>query len=151
MSSVALAEVPLAEDLQRDAARYPHAPVLLFFAAEGCPFCATVEEDYLLPMLEDRKMAGKVVIRKIDVDDRSSRLKDFSGRETTHHAFATRLRITLTPTLRLVGPDGRDLVEAIVGFNTPEFFGGRLNNAIEEAGGLLRRRAIGCRPGQPRC
>lgn len=136
--------VPLAQDLQADAWRNRHVPVLLFFVSEGCPYCAAVENDYLAPMHRGGELTGKAIVRKIDIDQPLP-MKDFSGAETTHRDFARRMRSTFTPTLRLYSYRGQELGEAIVGFNTPEFYGGRIAGAIDEARALLQRHNAGCR------
>ncbi len=142
-------DVPLAQDLQRDAGRNRHVPVLLFFVSEGCPYCATVENDYLVPMHRRGELTGKAVVRKIDIDQPLP-MKDFSGADTTHRDFARRLRSGYTPTLRLYSHTGQELVEAIVGFNTPEFYGGRIAGAIDEARAVLQQHSARCRD-RPGC
>jgi hypothetical protein len=144
LSGAALAAgIPLADDLARDAARDHRVPVLLFFVAEGCPYCEAVERDYLRPMHNSREYREQVMIRKIDVGA-SRPLKDFQGRETTHREFARRARATFTPTLRLTDARGADLAEAIIGYNTPALYGGRIARALEDARERLRRVGARC-------
>ncbi|OGI39732.1 MAG: hypothetical protein A2140_09020 [Candidatus Muproteobacteria bacterium RBG_16_62_13] len=139
-------DIPLADDLQRDAARDRAVPVLLFFVSEGCPYCAIVEKDYLRPMHNSREFTRQVIIRKIDIGE-SRKMKDFQGRELSHREFARRARTSFTPTLRLYGAGGADLVEPIIGYNTPQLYGGRITRAIDDAREhLLRGDARGQRP-----
>lgn len=139
LPAVVLAQdIPLAVDLQRDAARNRAVPVLLFFVSQDCPYCAIVEKDYLRPMHNSGEFTGQVVIRKIDIGE-SRKLKDFQGRELSHREFARRARSTFTPTLRLYDAGGADLVEPIIGYNTPELYGGRITRAIDDAREHLRR------------
>ncbi len=139
-------DIPLADDLQRDAARDRAVPVLLFFVAQDCPYCAVVEKDYLRPMHNSREFTGQVIIRKIDIGE-SRMMKDFQGRALSHREFASRARTSFTPTLRLVGIGGADLVEPIIGYNTPELYGGRITRAIDDAREQLHRgNARGRRP-----
>lgn len=142
-------DIPLADDLQRDAARDRTVPVLVFFVAKDCPYCAVVEKDYLRPMHNSREFAGRVVIRKVDIGE-SRPMKDFQGRETSHAEFARRVRVSFTPTLRLYGSGGTNLVEPIIGYNTPELYGGRITRAIDDAREHLHRGdARRPRPGKP--
>lgn len=138
-------DIPLADDLQRDAARDRAVPVLVFFVIKDCPYCAVVEKDYLRPMHNSREFAGRVVIRKVDVGE-SRRMKDFQGRELSHREFARRARASFTPTLRLYDAGGADLVEPIIGYNTPELYGGRITRAIDDAREHLRRADARGRP-----
>lgn len=131
-------DIPLAVDLQRDAAHDRGVPVLVFFVVKDCPYCAVVEKDYLRPMHNSGEFTRQVVIRKIDIGE-SRRLRDFQGREMSHREFARRARSTFTPTLRLYDASGADLVEPIVGYNTPELYGGRITRAIDDAREHLRR------------
>lgn len=126
--------VPAARDLHADAraAARTGMPILLFFAADSCPYCQVVEESYLQPMIRTGEYAGRVLFRVIHVDDDAA-LRDFDGRMTTHRAFARAHRVSLTPVVRLMNADGHQLVPQLLGYTSPDFYGSYLESAIDNA------------------
>lgn len=148
-------EVPVAEDLQQLGAQARHLrlPILLSFSALACSYCDLLEEEFLEPMLLSGEYTDKIIIRKLVVDN-GSRVGDFAGRQTDASLLSDRYRIFVTPTILFLDADGHELAERMVGINTPEMFGGYLDNCIETA--LLGIRAPeqqamlhGCRLQQP--
>lgn len=130
-------DLPVATDLERDAAQATRngTPILVFFAASSCPYCREVEELYLEPMWNRGDYAGRLLIRVIDLES-SRMLRDFTGRSVTHAGFARGQRISFTPTIRIYGSRGEQLVPQLVGYSSPDFYAGYLERAIEES---LRR------------
>jgi len=106
--------------------------ILLEFAAEGCPYCVLLEEEFLKPMLRSGDYDNKVIMRVVDIDHGKS-LTDFQGNRSTSAAFAHRFNVDLTPTVMLVNSRGKPLVEPIVGIWSLDFFGGVLDGRIDAA------------------
>jgi len=133
--------VPLASDLAADGrlAAERRLPILLVVAASDCPYCVQLEEDFLKPMLISGDYDDRVIIRKIEIDQ-ADLLRDFDGRLVTPSELADRYRASLTPTMLFLDPQGRELVERMVGLTTPDFFGGYLDQAIDAAREALRAR-----------
>ncbi len=144
-----------AGDLRADAAaaRERGTPIVLFFASDSCPYCHEVEDLYLEPMQRRGPYAGRVLIRKVNVD-RATVLVDFAGRRLGHDEFARREGAGLTPLIRFYAPDGRELAGALRGMSSREFYGGMLWDALDEsirklcltsvAGNVAGRRAAPC-------
>ncbi len=132
--------VPLLNDLQAAAreADEREIPILLSFSAHYCGYCDLLEEEFLQPMLISGDYEDKVLIGKILIDD-EQRIRDFTGVSTSGPELADRYRIDLTPTLVLLDGRGDELTHRLVGLTTLDFFGGYLDNAIDEA--LAKRRA----------
>jgi thioredoxin-related protein len=107
-------------------------PILLSFSAIDCSYCELLEEEFLEPMLLGGEYTDKIIIRKLVLDN-GSRVGDFSGRQIDATRLSDRYRIYVTPTMLFVDSDGRELAERMVGINTPELFGGYLDNCIETA------------------
>ena len=134
-------EVPVATDLQADSslAADRRLPILLAFSAIDCGYCELLEEEFLQPMLLGGEYENRIIIRKIILDD-GSRLTDFNGQ----HRFATSLsehyRVFVTPTLLFVDSTGAELTGRMLGINTPELFGGYLDDCIDTA--LMKVRGI---------
>jgi len=134
--------VPAATDLQRlgNQAHSAKLPVLLTFTSVICSYCELLEEDFLQPMLLSGEYRDRVIIRKLELGPGAS-VTDFDGRNIMSSELSSRYRVFVTPTLLFVDGSGRELAERIVGINTPELFGGYLDECIETA--LLRLRAPG--------
>ena len=147
--------VPLATDLHSDArfAQRKQLPMLLAFTANHCGYCNLLEEDFLQPMLLSGEYRDKIIMRKLVLDD-GSRLRDFSGQKIDATRLSDRYRVYVTPTILFVDGNGKEIAERMVGINTPEMFGGYLDDCIETAWLMLRNPAglaklPGCRLTQP--
>lgn len=136
----ALADVPYARDLEKDAAaaRAIDGVVLLAFVGSHCSYCETVLNDFLVPMSGNADYQAKVVMRKIESSG-FRHLKDFRGRATTHGDFASRHGAHFTPTILVLDARGRVLAKPVVGFTTPDYYGVFLDEAIDT--GLAKVRA----------
>lgn len=137
---VSASELPVAADLQRDGqqAQEEHLPVLVFFSAKSCPYCEQMRSLFLEPMYSSGDYAGKVIIREVKVESGLT-LRDFKGKKVSHADFARLHGISLTPQILFMDPAGKELVPALVGLTTPDFFSGYLDEAINAA--LARMRA----------
>lgn len=114
-------------------------PILVIYSRDDCGWCEMVRNRYLIPMNKDPANADRVLIREIDLDgDFDTPLTDFTGRTTTHSAFARTRRIRLTPTLDFLDDRGARLVEPIVGVRLADFYGTFIERAIEESLAKLR-------------
>lgn len=126
--------IELAQDLVRsaqDAAR-AHIPLLVFFSQPGCPYCDEARRDYLGPMGSDP--ATRAALRIVEVDITSDApLIDFSGRRTTHGAFAQMQRVRFVPVVAFVGARGEDLADRLVGLTVPDFYQGYLDQRLQQA------------------
>ena len=131
--------VPVATNLQQDGkqALSRELPILLTFTSMVCSYCELLEQDFLQPMLLGGEYRDKVIIRKLEVGYGST-VTDFSGQSIAASELSDRYRVFVTPTLLFVDGNGKELAERMVGINTPELFGGYLDNCIETA--LLRIR-----------
>lgn len=132
------------QDLAADAeqAGRTGAPILLFFASDSCPYCRQVEELYLEPMEQRRTYAGRLLIRVVHADS-SRPLRDFNGLRIDQESFARREHARFTPTIKLYAPDGRELAPPLVGYTSPDFYAGQLEQAIDDA--ILRLRETAAR------
>lgn len=142
-------ELPVASDLRADAqhAARHGTPILVFYAADSCPFCHLVEELHLRPMQARGVYADKLLVRVVRTE-RAQAMTDFEGRRTDHERFARRQGATFTPTVRLYGPGGQELARPVIGYPA-DFYSGMLEQAIDDAIARLRtqRAQAGSRPG----
>lgn len=135
------AEVPLAENLARTAARAVSGcrPLLLEFAAEYCEYCQLLEEEILKPIRRNRDYDHRLVMRKIMLGD-SREIIDFDGSSTDAQSLSRRYRVFVTPTLLFVDQQGHELAERMIGVTTIDFYGGYLDLALDSAREKLKQR-----------
>jgi thioredoxin-related protein len=148
-------EVPVARNLHTDSqlAHNKQLPLLLVFSAIDCDYCELLEEEFLQPMLLSGDYRDKIIIRKLVLDN-GSRLADFSGQRIDATRLSDRYRVYVTPTMLFIDENGMEIAERMVGINTPELFGGYLDDCIETAWLMIRNPAglaklPGCRLKQP--
>jgi len=130
--------LPAARDLFAEARRAAcHGqPLVVLFGSEDCPYCHTVRELYLAPMLRERRYPG-IEIREIDTGG-SERIRDFQGRTRSMREVAESYGISLVPEVAFFAPDGRMLADSMVGIGAEDFYGAYLEQAIERAARKLR-------------
>lgn len=133
-------DLPLAVDLRADArtARAERLPIVLFFYSRSCPFCREVETLYLKPLQKDNLKSRRFLLRRIETGEQQA-LIDFDGTKTDFRSFAQQQKVMLVPHLRFFGPDGERLAADLVGLASRDFYGGYLEDAIEEARAKLHK------------
>lgn len=122
------------EDI-RDTANLAHEkslPILIMFGTDECPYCYMLKEDFLIPMLISGDYTDKVILREAHISAGNS-IVDFSGKKISISEFSDRYNVTLFPTMILVDNTGLELVKKIIGITTPSLFGGTLDDSIDEA------------------
>ena len=121
-------------DLRQEArlARAGNLILVVEFSSEYCGFCRKLEELFLLPMQRNAEYNAKVLIRYISLDAYET-LIDFDGRSMSTGEFAERYDVSLTPTLLFLNADGIEMSEKLVGIWSEDFYGGFIDNRIDEA------------------
>ena len=124
----------MGEDLQATGkvADHHRLPILLVFTAIDCGYCEMLEEEFLEPMLLGGDYQDRVIMRKVVLDN-GSRLTDFSGQRRDATALSDDYRVFVTPTLLFVDSAGTERAGRMLGINTPELYGGYLDDCIETA------------------
>ncbi len=141
LCSGAGAKVPLARDLEvagRQAVS-DCKPLLLEFSALACEYCRLLETEVLNPTLLNRDYDKRVLMRKLLID-RPVRIRGFDGNRISAEQLAQKYRVYVTPTLLFVDAQGVELAERMVGVTTLDFYGGYLDNALDDARQKLRLR-----------
>ena len=136
---VSAAGLPQAQDLRADAkeAARRQVPLVLFYSARSCRFCEEVAALYLQPMHASSEYGGKIILREVQLEG-GQVLRDFDGKSVSHADFAERRGIRLTPQIRFLDATGREVSPGIVGYTTPDFFGGYLEQAVDAAVAKMR-------------
>jgi len=112
-------------------------PILLLFSATDCPYCDLLENEILNPMLLSGDYQDRVIIAKVVIDNPGN-MHDFNGKPTSIDHFKSRYSLFVTPTLLFLDARGTEINHRIVGVNTIEMFGGRVDTAIANALKRLR-------------
>ncbi len=135
----ATAQLLAADDLAQVAAtaKARRIPVLIAFMEQSCPYCAVARRDYLIPLQTDPKWQNRVLVREIEAD-RSTPMRDFSGAETTHRAYARSLGVKTVPTLIVFDANGERVAPPITGLLADDFYRLYIEQAIDA--GLTRMR-----------
>lgn len=108
-------------------------PIMIAFVRKGCDYCEVVMKQFLEPMNSNREYRRKVLFRQVDVES-DREFRDFSGKLTTYRNFARSVGVNLTPTVKVFDTLGHELAGPIVGLSTLDYYGARLDQAIDEAG-----------------
>ena len=134
------ATIPSPQDftVEAKAAQNRNLPILVLFMRSDCSYCERVLQEFLLPMQRNAEYHRKVIMRQIEISS-DAKLCDFSGVLTTQEKFAQQNRVTLVPTIKLFDAQGHELTPPLVGLLTPDFYGGFLDQAIDEALAKVRQ------------
>lgn len=126
--------VPLAQDLALEAktAEAARLPILVMYSRPNCAYCTQVLKEFLEPMQRNAEYRGKVIMRMVKAGSRA-KLRDFSGGMTTHGDFAMENGVGMVPAIHLYDSWGAPLAEPLVGLSTPDYYGGFLDQRIDEA------------------
>ena len=136
MAGTALAQengIPYAKDFAADAriAQEKQIPILVLFSAPECHYCERARQEFLIPITRNPVSNAKVLMRQVEIGA-SGKLRDFNGKMTTQGDFATLNKVRLTPTIKVYGPDGRELAAPIVGLAIADYYGGYIDDAINQ-------------------
>ncbi len=136
---LARADVPYAQDLQKDAeaARAVQGVVLLVFVGAHCSYCETALNEFLIPMSGNADYLSKVVMRRVESSGFRD-LKDFQGRKMSHRKFAGDIGARLTPTVMIFDGEGHQLTKPVVGITTLDYYGFYLDQAIDQGVAKIR-------------
>jgi len=132
-------KVPEAYDLKAlgEQSRQSGLPIILVFSDDNCSYCERLEEDVLRPMIFTGELKNHALLRKYKID-RLVTIRDFDGQSRDAERLSTSRHVDVTPTVQIVDACGREIVPAIVGYQTPDFYPAYLMKAIEVSQQILR-------------
>ena len=122
------------EDLRQEArlAEAGNLILVIEFSSEYCGYCRKLEALFLLPMQRNAEYREKVLIRYVSLDAFET-LVDFDGQSMSTGEFASRYDVSLTPTLIFVDSSGNEMSDKLVGIWSEDFYGGFIDDRIDEA------------------
>jgi len=112
-------------------------PLIVMVSLAGCPYCDVVRRSHLLPLLNSGSIGPTPEIRQVEING-SELMRDFSGMEITHQAFAQRYKVTIAPVVFFFDARGELLTAPLVGAMIPDFYGGYFDAALKEAKNKVR-------------
>jgi thioredoxin-related protein len=121
-------------DLRQEAeiSRTRKLVLVLEVSSENCIYCRKLEALFLLPMQRNAYYDDRILVRSISLDEYNSVI-DFDGRSIAGSEFAAGYGVSLTPTLLFLDADGNEISERLVGIWSEDFFGGFIDERIDEA------------------
>jgi len=127
-------EIPLASDLAEIArlSQQQGVPTIVFVSRDACPYCRTLRDSILGPMLAANKFEQRANLVEVSLD-RLEPLTDFDHEMITAEAFSERYRAGITPTLLFLDVDGHEISQRRVGISNLELYSHYLQKSIDEA------------------
>jgi thioredoxin-related protein len=108
-------------------------PLLVLVSLDGCPFCKTVREQFLIPLREQSQVA------MVQVDMRSqTKLQTFAGDASNHDAQVRAWDVQIAPTVLFFKHNGVEAAPRLIGLGTPDYYGGRLEDRWLQARAATR-------------
>ena len=129
-----------------DAVHKTGRPLLLIFSAEHCFFCERLKESIIEPMLRSGDYDDRVIIRVTELDGYET-IACVDGKPMAASELANRYDVRVTPTVLILGPDGKELAPRQLGINNEDYYGAYLDEAIAQAIETLRGKTEGLRKG----
>lgn len=115
-------------------------PIMLVFTYPVCSYCLQAKAEHLEPMGASASYGSKVIMREIETENDSRRLRDFDGHATTHGALTRKYDVRSVPTVLVVDARGKLLADPIVGLSSPDFYSLYLEQAIDIGRVQLRQK-----------
>ena len=112
--------------------RQQDIPLIVFVSRDACPYCRTLRDNILGPMLTANKFEHRAILVELSLD-RGEMLTGFENKQMTAAAFGERYQAEITPTLLFLDSNGREISKRIVGISNLEFYGHYLQKSIDEA------------------
>ena len=128
--------------LTRHDARVKNIPIMVLFSSVHCDYCNFIKEEFLNPMIKSGDYLDKVVIKVVE-DDEGDEVVDFNKEIIGSGDFSDRYKIIFTPTIVFINSDGVEVTERIVGLGNVEYFGGFLDEAIDNAQIMINSTVVG--------
>lgn len=116
-------------------------PILIMFSMRDCQYCDVVREEFLKPMLRSGDYVDRVIMLEL-YSDSYTQLRDFNGQLISSSELTQRYKAGFAPTVVFLDSQGKELAERLIGITTRDFYGGFLDEAIDESLQRIRNIAI---------
>jgi thioredoxin-related protein len=96
-------------------------------------------------MMKSGDYDDKVIIRRVEMGV-GSEVTGFDGKSIGADELARGYQVFVTPTVVVVGPDGRQLADKLVGYGSRDFYGSYLDSAIDTSLEQMRSMDVAANP-----
>jgi thioredoxin-related protein len=103
-------------------------PLVLMVSLPGCPWCELLRRNYLTPLRAEGLPAFEFM-----VNDRSSALRDFQGKNLSPEALARQWSVSITPSLLFFNAQGQEIAPRIEGVASADFVGAVIDERLAHA------------------
>jgi thioredoxin-related protein len=110
-------------------------PLVILLSLPGCPWCELLRRNYLSPMRSEGLQAYQW-----NVQDRQTRITDFSGASSFGAELAARYKYRTTPTVLFLDAQGQEIAPRIEGIASADLLGAVLEQHLATARQALKRR-----------
>jgi thioredoxin-related protein len=133
--------IPVAEDLAKSAriSQQQGIPVVVFVSRDACPYCRTLRNSILEPMLAADKFEQRAMLLEVNLD-RVDPLTGFDGQPTTARSFGEFYEAGITPTLLFLDADGLEIAKRRIGISNLDLYGFYMQESIDDALASIRSR-----------
>jgi len=107
-------------------------PVVVFVSRDACPYCRTLRDQILKPMLAAGKFEHRAILVEVSLDQVDP-ITGFEKEQMTAKNFGKFYRAEITPTLLFLDSEGREIGKRLIGISNLEFYGHYLEKSIDEA------------------
>lgn len=107
-------------------------PLLLAFEATHCNYCTRLKAEHLQPMNNNEGYTRRILIRTIQINGKE-KITGFNGEKLSRSALSNKYKAFLTPTMLFLNDKGEEVAERMLGYNSPDYFGLYLDQAIDAA------------------
>jgi thioredoxin-related protein len=127
-------EIPSADNLAETGrtSGQQDIPTVVFVSRDACPYCRTLRDNILEPMLAAGKFEYRAILVEVSLD-RAKPLTDFGNKQVTAKAFGEFYRAEITPTLLFLNSEGREVGKRIIGISNLELYGHYLQKSIDQS------------------
>ena len=107
-------------------------PVVVFVSRDACPYCRTLRDKILRPMLVAGKFEHRAILVEVSLDA-GGPLVSFEKSQVTPKAFGDSYKAVITPTLLFLDAEGHEIGKRIIGISNLELYGHYLQKSIDAA------------------
>lgn len=127
-------DIPAASNLALTGqmSRQQEIPAVVFVSRDACPYCRTLRNKILKPMLAADKFEQRAILLEVSLDG-GGLLTDFENKQVTAKRFGEFYNAEITPTLLFLDSEGREIGKRIIGISNLELYGHYLQKSIDEA------------------
>lgn len=116
--------------LSADTATAAGKVLVVYVTMEGCPYCHKLEAELLNAAWQKGEFEH---VHFVELPWNDESIIDFDGNGLSAGEFVKRYGIAVTPTMLFLGADGEQLVTALIGYQSQDYYWQYFMDAIEQS------------------